>query len=105
TGEASVEWDLGRSVHLRALYVQGDNNDEFLVSGSNDGREYQPIWTAEAVRGAGMRARQTRDLDVTFRYLKLAARSPDGMVSASELEAFENVPTPRPPVLRTAESG
>ena len=100
TGNASVEWDLGRAVHLHALYLQGDNNDEFFVSASDDGNNYRQIWEAPAVRGAGMRVRQTHTLDVTARYLKLTARSPDAMVSASELEAFEVVPTPWPPVLR-----
>jgi hypothetical protein len=101
--EASVEWDLGRSVHLRALYLQGDNNDEFFVSGSEDGKSYQQLWIADAVRGAGMRVRQTRNLDATARYLKLTARSPDAMVSASEVEAFEDVPSPWPPMLRVRE--
>jgi hypothetical protein len=100
TGNASVEWDLGRTVHLRALYLQGDNNDEFVVGASDDGTAYHDIWQAPAVRGAGMRARETRTVDVTTRYLKLTAKSPDGMVSASELEAFEVVPAPWPPVLR-----
>ncbi|HVW26630.1 MAG TPA: discoidin domain-containing protein [Polyangiaceae bacterium] len=101
TGNASVEWDLGRSVHVRALYLQGDNNDEFFVSASDDGTNYRQIWEAPAVRGAGMRVRETHTLDVTGRYLKLTARSPDNLVSASELEAFEVVPSPWPPVLRT----
>jgi len=103
TGNASVEWDLGRPVHVHALYLQGDNNDEFFVSGSDDGKSYRQIWEATAVRGAGMRLRDTRTLDATARYLKLTARSPDSMVSASELEAFEVVPAPWPPLLRALE--
>jgi hypothetical protein len=101
--EASVEWDLGRPAHVVALYLQGDNNDEFFVSGSDDGKAYRQIWSAEPVRGAGMRVRHSKDLDVTARYLKLTARSPDAMVSASELEAFEVVPSPWPPILRVLE--
>jgi hypothetical protein len=101
TGNASVEWDLGRAAHLRALYLQGDNNDEFFVSASDDGTNYREIWQAPAVNGAGMRIRHTNTLDVTGRYLKLTAKSPDNLVSASELEAFEVVPAPWPPVLRT----
>jgi hypothetical protein len=34
---ALVEWDLGRIVRVRGLYLQGDNNDEFFVSVSEDG--------------------------------------------------------------------
>ncbi|HEX4340405.1 MAG TPA: hypothetical protein VH062_31065 [Polyangiaceae bacterium] len=103
TGDASVEWDLGHAVHVRALYLQGDNNDDFFIAGSDDGKTYRPIWTAAAVHGAGMRIRQTRTLDATARYLKLTAHSPDSMVSASELEAFEVVPEPWPPLLRALE--
>ena len=103
TGRASVEWDLGRPVHVRALYLQGDNNDTFFVSGSDDGKTYRQIWEAPAVRGAGMRIRETRTLDVSARYLRLTAQSPDSMVSASELEAFEVVPAPWPPLLRALE--
>src|SRR3954452_14480894 len=47
--EASVEWDLGRPAHVVALYLQGDNNDEFFVSGSDDGKAYRQIWSAEPV--------------------------------------------------------
>ena len=35
---AFVEYDLGRSVPFRAGYLQGDNNDEYLVTVSDDGQ-------------------------------------------------------------------
>jgi len=97
---ASVEWDLGKPTRIRAAFLQGDNNDDFFLSGSSDGRSYREIWAARSVRGAGMRSRHRSDLDVTVRYLKLTARGGDPAVSASELEVFDRVPAPWPPRLR-----
>src|SRR5260221_9417267 len=100
---ASVEWDLGRQAHVRAIYLQGDNNDDFFVSVSDDGTRYREIWAAQSVHGPGMRARHVRTLDATGRYLKITAKSPDLLVSASGLQVFEAAPDPWPPALRVLE--
>lgn len=98
--EAAVEWDLGRVVHVHGAYLQGDNNDEFFLSGSEDGKTYSEIWAAGSVRGAGLRARSSRTLDASARYLKLTARGGDAGVSASEVAVFESVSDPFPPAFR-----
>jgi hypothetical protein len=100
-GDALVEWDLGRVVPIRALFLQGDNNDEFFVSVSEDGRAFHDLYAAKAVTGAGMRARFTNLLDARGRHVRLTARGGDRSVSASELLLFENPPTPFPPALQS----
>ena len=100
---ASVEWDLGRPVRLRAAYLQGDNNDDFFLSGSDDGKAYREIWTAGSVRGAGMRPRNDRNPRRHRSILEAHRTGGDAAVSASELEVFEEVPAPWPPLLRALE--
>jgi hypothetical protein len=100
---ATVEWDLGRPVRLRAAYLQGDNNDKFFLSGSLDGKSYSEVWVARDVRGAGMRPRFDSGFEATARYLRLTAQGGDAAVSASELQVFEVVPEPWPPLLRAFE--
>lgn len=100
---ASVEWDFGQPVHLRAAYLQGDNNDDFFLLGSEDGKTYRNVWSARSVPGPGMRAREDETLDATVRYLKLTARGGDMAVSVSEVEVFDTVPATWPPALRALE--
>ena len=41
---AYVEYDLGRSEVIGAVYLQGDNNDRYAVLGSEDGKTFQELW-------------------------------------------------------------
>jgi hypothetical protein len=100
TPASVVEWDLGRVVHVRGAYLQGDNNDDFFLAGSDDGKTYREIWAARSVHGAGMRGRNDRTLDASARYLRLTARGGDSAVSASELAVFDSVSDPFPPAFR-----
>ena len=43
--DARVTWTLPRPTTVRAMLVQGDNNDTYVVEGSLDGRRWSPIWT------------------------------------------------------------
>lgn len=99
-GLATVEWDLGRVARVRALYLQGDNNDDFFLAGSEDGATYREIWAAKSVRPVGMQARFTRDIDANVRYLRLTAHGGDPAVSVSEIAAFETPPAEWPPGFR-----
>src|SRR5207249_4290222 len=38
-----VEWDLGTSQKITAAWVQADNNDEYAVLVSRDGRTWQTV--------------------------------------------------------------
>ena len=57
--KAYAEYDLGRSVPIAAGYLQGDNNDEYVVSISEDHSNFVPLWTAEPRPEPGMRQRWT----------------------------------------------
>jgi hypothetical protein len=100
TGQSAVEWDLGREVRVHGAYLQGDNNDEFFLEGSTDGKEWSRLWVASSTGGAGLRARTTDTLDVGVRYLKLTAKGGDPAVSASELQVYEALPSPFPPKIK-----
>jgi hypothetical protein len=100
SAESSVEWDLGRVAHVSGAYLQGDNNDDFILQGSEDGKEWRPLWTAAYANGAGMRERHTDSLNGNARYLKLTAKGGDPAVSASELQVYETIPSPFPPKLK-----
>src|SRR5262245_52009054 len=50
---AYAEYDLGTMRHLGCIWLQGDNNDEYVVQASPDGLSYQPLWTAPAMRDSG----------------------------------------------------
>ncbi|MGH8530990.1 MAG: hypothetical protein ACRETN_14285 [Nevskiales bacterium] len=89
--EAYVDYDLGVPLALRCIWLQGDNNDEYLVSGSFDGQQFQPLWTAVAVAGAGLRLRHAT-INVTARYLRLSAQGGDGRYSVAEFGVAQQCP-------------
>lgn len=101
-GLSTVEWDLGHVARVRALYLQGDNNDDFFVAGSEDGTNYRGIWPAKSVPAVGMQARFTRDVDANVRFLRLTAHGGDPAVSVGEIAAFEAPPAQWPPRFRVA---
>jgi hypothetical protein len=94
-----VDFDLGRVTDIAAAYIQGDNNDVFLLLGSEDGSRFAPLWTADRVDGPGMRSRDKLGLGGRARYLRLSARGGDRHVSAAELQVFAKAPDPWPPAL------
>lgn len=85
-----AEFDLGSNKPIRSLYVQGDNNDEYVVSASEDGKNFKEIWVAPAIYDPGMRSRSTDSVHVDARYLKVAARGGDGRYSIGELQVFSD---------------
>ncbi len=94
-----IEWDLGAPKPIAAALVQADNNEEYDVSGSLDGKAFGVFWTASASSLPGMQTRSTKQLSsVMARYVRLSARGGDGRYSASELalystpEALEQFP-------------
>lgn len=89
--QGTVTWDLGADKPIRCALIQGDNNDTYILSGSADGKTWQPLWKAGAVDGAGMRTRQTQ-LNGTARYLSLAAQGGDNLYSVGELAVFSECP-------------
>ena len=94
---AFVDYDLGRAVPIGAVYVQGDNNDSYVVSVSDDGVSFRELWASPAVGGAGMRERVADGLGAVARWIRLSARGGDGMYAVVELQVFSERPSEFPP--------
>ncbi|NNE17651.1 MAG: hypothetical protein HKN10_04150 [Myxococcales bacterium] len=90
-------FDLGELTPIEAVYVQGDNNDEFILATSEDGERFTTLWTAPAVGPQGLRARWKSGLGGRARYAKLSAIGGDASVSASEFQLFSATPSVWPP--------
>jgi ABC-type proline/glycine betaine transport system permease subunit len=99
SAESFITVDLGAPVAIAAAFVEGDNNDRYIVSGSLDGVTFTPIWDAQPVHGAGMRPRRSDKLSAQARYIRLSAAGGDGAYSVGELEVFSTMPSvwPEPP--------
>jgi hypothetical protein len=99
---AEVIFDLGQVTAIDAAYLQGDNNDQFILETSEDGNQFTTLWTAPALGPQGLRARWASGLAGSARFVKLTAIGGDASVSASEIQLFSATPSvwpPRIPVL------
>lgn len=96
---AYVEFDLGRSRRIRALWLQGDHNDRYVIEAFVDGQSHAKTWVAEAVTAGGLRARYVRDLDLHARRLRVRVQGGDGFYAITELRAYEAVPDTWPPCI------
>ncbi len=85
---AVIEWDLGRTVALDAVYLQADNNDVYVLSTSQDGISWSPLWTGQPHDVPGLQSRRAEGLGRYGRYLRLTAEGGDGLYSVSELMVF-----------------
>ncbi len=89
-----VIWDLGEVKDIRAGLLQGDDNDEYLIDGSEDRTTWKSLWVAPGITGGGMRTRVSRVLDGKARYVRLTARGGDGSYSVGELELYSTAEGP-----------
>jgi hypothetical protein len=97
TGRSFVDYDLGKSTQVVAAYLQGDNNDRYVLSISDDGQRYREIWVAQPVDRPGLQARSSNAVRGFGRYLRVSAREGDGSYSLSELQVFAEQPSVFPP--------
>jgi hypothetical protein len=104
TPQGQVTWDLGTTKKLAGALVQGDNNDVYTLSGSDDGTTWKPLWQAGPVDGAGMRLRQTT-LAGSARYVRLTGSGGDGLFSSGEVAVFEELPKGWPTVALIRSEG
>ncbi len=95
--QAYVTFDLGEVTPIEAAYLQGDNNDQFILETSEDGAGFTPLWTVPAVDGPGLRARWRTGLGGRGRFVRLRAVGGDSFVSAAELQLFPAKPAVWPP--------
>lgn len=101
---AEVIYDLGEVRELTALFLQGDANDVYKISGSLDGTpgSFAPMGEFGNVvsRGHGLRSRAVEIAPTRVRFLRVGDASGDGFFSISELGAYCSKPSPFPPTLK-----
>ncbi len=83
-----LTWDLGSSQPVSGAAIQADNNDDYLVSFSDDGAVWRTAWKAGAIDGAGLKTRFSTTTLGTTRFIKLEMAGGDGRYSISEFELF-----------------
>lgn len=86
--DAFIEWDLGAAMALSGAALQGDNNDIYIVSVSDDGISWREAWRAAPEGGPGLRTRSVLGVLGQGRYIRLSATGGDGRFSVSEFELF-----------------
>jgi hypothetical protein len=102
--DAFVVYDLGATTPIAAGWLQGDNNDQYLIEVSPDGTSWQLAWEAGPENEAGLRARQSNTLKSSGRFLRIRARGGDGAYSLSEVQLFSQVPAVFPPQIDRVKS-
>src|SRR4029077_19046582 len=70
---SSVTYDLAPPARIQSAFLQGDNNDDYVLSGSDDGTNFRELWIARPVGAPGLRARSTEELGGHARWLRLSA--------------------------------
>jgi hypothetical protein len=93
-----VEYDLGSDRPIRCVLTQADNNDVYILSGSQDGEKWQPLWRVGADPNAGMRLRNQK-LEASARYVRLSATGGDALYSVGEIALYSECPSIWPPEL------
>lgn len=100
-----VVYDLGEEKPIESVALLGDNNDVYRLLGrSEGGGEFELLWEASSVQGAGLRWRKTNSLGKSARYLKLEPGRGDSSLSVAELAVFSEPAIELPPKLETVSS-
>ncbi len=86
---AFVTYDLGAERKIGSIAILADNNDEYELLGSRDGKDFSAIWRAPRVGPSGMRWRSKDGVTETARYVRLRAASGDRSLSVGELIVSE----------------
>lgn len=80
-----MEWDLGSTKPIGAGFIQGDNNDTYILLGSDDGTTWFSLWRTDIDALAGIRSRQNLAINKQARYVRLSAEGGDKLYSVAEL--------------------
>ena len=96
---ASLTWDLGQPTTIDALLLQGDNNDTYTISVSDDGQTFAPLWVVPQAAQPGMRIRVHQSASAEARYLRVHQATGDNAYSLGEVQAFCAKPDVWPPAL------
>jgi hypothetical protein len=84
--DAVLSYDLGRAVHIRSAFLQGDHPGPNVIESSVDGRAWVELWRTPVVEGTGLRSRTTSGLDRTLRYLRVVNPRPREASGLTELQ-------------------
>ncbi|HJX66201.1 MAG TPA: discoidin domain-containing protein [Polyangia bacterium] len=98
SAQSFVEYDLGSARTIRCALTQADNNDVYILSGSQDGETWQPLWRVGAEPNPGMRLRNQK-LEASARYVRLSATGGDALYSVGEIALYGECPSIWPPEL------
>jgi len=93
----AVVYRLDATSRIGAIAIQADGDDEYVVAGSLDGREWRTIWKVSPAGAPGMRFRYEQGLDAEVRYLRVRVAHGDAASSIGELAAYCRPPEPWPP--------
>ena len=104
-GGGFAVWDLGRVQEIHCGVLQGDNNDTYELTGSEDGATFTPLWSGVPIGKPGMQLRLDQHIDKKARYVRLTARGGDGSYSVGELALYSQCPSDWPPRLVRARRG
>ena len=85
---SSVTYDLGQPARIQSAFLQGDNNDDYILSVSDDGHNFRELWIARPVGAPGLRGRSTEGLGARARWLRLSPRGGDHVYSVTELQVW-----------------
>ncbi len=99
-----VDFDLGAPTPIVAGYLQGDNNDEYIISVSDDGVTFRELWVAPPRPAAGLRERWADNLGGNGRWVRLSGRGGDRVFSVAELQLYAQRPEPFPPRVTRAQT-
>ncbi len=99
TGKLTI--DLRSMRTLQHFVLQGDDNDTYVIEGSEDGIAWKPVWNAPVSSvGQGLRTRfGSAPAPVQARFLRVSGVGGDTFYSVSELRAYCAKPKPWGPKL------
>lgn len=99
-----VVYDLGEEKPIESVALLGDNNDVYRLLGKTEGGEFEPLWEANSVPGAGLRWRKSNSIGKRARYVRLEPGRGDSSLSVAELVVFSEPSVALPPALEVVSS-
>lgn len=104
TGAGSITYDLGDTLPIAAVFLQGNAGSAYSLQGSDDGVAFREIWRSPAgdLRQPGMRSRHGTFWDVRARYVRVGEPTGSTVHAISELSLYCEIPDFFPPLFATA---
>jgi hypothetical protein len=105
TGAGSLTYDLGDTMPIGAVFLQGNAGSAYAVQVSNDGATFREIWRSPGgeARRPGMRSRHATFWDVRARYVRVGEPTGGTVHAISELSLHCEIPDVFPPLLAVVD--